>query len=627
MLHQLRMKLIRHISTWPATLQRYGLSKVVIFFFAFVAIFTNFNNNNWKKKHGVVVHDVISYYSYLPAAIIYQDLRFNFLDDDPAAFAGKIIDFHAPNGGHYQKMTMGLAFLYLPFFLLGHLWAWLSGAPLDGFSEPYMFALLFAAVFYVAAALWVLRKLLLQLVPDATAALVLFALGFGTNLFFYTTLESAMSHAFNFSLFTFFICLTVRWHQKATVGNSLLTGLVYGLISLIRPTNALVVLFFLLYDFTSFQAQFRKFFGQWKNILLIVLMSFVVIFPQLLFWKLNTGDWLFYSYGKEGFFFDHPQIWRGLFSYRKGWLLYTPIMLFGVAGLFFLRQRFKAFGLAIPLFFVLNIYVIFSWWDWTYGGSFGSRPLIDSYAMMGIAMAAVFDRIRQLRPVFTKVLIGMVLLLSAFNLFQTAQYKYAAIHFAEMSKAAYWHSFGKLGADLEFFDKLSPMNYDSLIAGKYVVDPKVRLTIGPDAYTSFEKLNRFKTKILAEARNYEFNQPETQTTLQARSGSHAILLSGDKAFAASIDFWVKPGEEYVVSVWKKPAVARASLVMAAPDPQVLYLQQEVATEIDSLGWGLLTFKATIPEGARAAYRVYVWNKAADSVFFDELRISKVKAAD
>ncbi len=621
------MKLIRHISGLPATLRQFGLSKIVVLFFAFVVVYTNFNNNLWKNKHGVVVHDVISYYGYLPATFIYHDLTFGFVAKDPAAFLGKIANYQTADGKPFQKMTMGLAFLYLPFFLLGHLFAWLSGAPMDGFSEPYMFVLLFAALFYVTAAFWVLRRLLLQYVPDATAALVLFTLGFGTNLFFYTTLESAMSHAFNFSLFTFFVCLAVRWHQKATVRNSLLIGLVYGLISLIRPTNALVVLFFLFYDFTSLQAQFRKFTSQWKNILLIILMSFLVVLPQLLFWKYNTGQWLFYSYGKEGFFFDHPQIWRGLVSYRKGWLLYTPLMLFGVAGLFFLRKQFKAFRLAIPLFFVINIYVIFSWWDWTYGGSFGSRPMIDSYAMMGIAMAAVFDRIRQLRPVFNKVLIILVLLLSAFNLFQTAQYKYAAIHFAEMSKAAYWHSFGKLSADLEFFNKLSPMNYDSLIAGKYVVDPKVRLTIGPDAYTSFEKLNRFKTRFLAENRDYEFGAPETQTILQARSGTHAVLLSGSKVFAASIDFWVKPGEEYVVSVWKKPAVSRASLVMADPDPKELYLQQEVATEVDSLGWGLLTFKATIPEGAHKAYRVYVWNKSADTVFFDELRISKVKLAD
>lgn len=621
------MKLIQHINKSLGVLRQFGLSKAVILFFAFVVMFTNFNNNLWKKKYGVVVHDVVSYYGYLPAALIYHDLTFEFVQRDPAVFMGKIFDYQTPDGRHYQKMTMGLAFLYLPFFFLGHLWAWLSGAPMDGFSQPYMFALLFAAFFYVVAAFWVLRKLLLQYVTDATVALVLFAIGFGTNLFFYTTLESAMSHAFNFSLFTFFIWLTVRWHQSATVGNSLLLGLVFGLISLIRPTNALVVIFFLFYDFHSFKGQFGKFISQWKNILLIVLISFVVVLPQLLFWKYNTGHWLFYSYGREGFFFDHPQIWRGLFSYRKGWLLYTPMMLFGVAGMFLLRRQFKAFSMAIPLFFVLNIYVIFSWWDWTYGGSFGSRPLIDSYAMMGIGMAAVFDRMRQLRPVFAKSLVPIVLLLSALNLFQTAQYKYAAIHFAEMSKAAYWHSFGKLSADLAFYDKLSPMNYDSLIAGKYVVEPKVRLTIGPDAFTGFESFNRFKTKYLSEEKNYEFGNPETQTSIRVRSGKYAALLTGSRSFAGTIDFYVNPDEEYQISVWKHPAVSRASLVMVAPDLNEFYSHAEVAAEVDSLGWGKLSFTGTIPKGKHGPYRVYVWNKTADSVFIDELKISKVKPTD
>jgi len=67
--------------------------------------------------------------------------------------------------------------------------------------------------------------------------------------------------------------------------------------------------------------------------------------------------------------------------------------------------------------------------------------------------------------------------------------------------------------------------------------------------------------------------------------------------------------------------------MAAPDPKEFYLQQQNASDVDSLGWGKLTFKATIPERVRGPYRVYVWNKTTDSVFFDELQISKIKPAN
>lgn len=218
----------------------------------------------------------------------------------------------------------------------------------------------------------------------------------------------------------------------------------------------------------------------------------------------------------------------------------------------------------------------------------------------------------------------LILVFAGLNLFQTAQYKYGAIHYAEMSKAAYWHTFGKLSRDLEFFELLEPMDYDSLIAGKYVVLPKVRHTIGPEAYTSFEKLNRYKNKFLAEDGRYVFSFPNTQTNLDKLEGDHAVLLQGDNRFAGGIDFWAKANETYEVSVWKKPVDARASLVFAAPNPKTYYVQQENVQRIDSLGWGEIRFRATVPDTAgHRQYRVYVWNKTSDTVFFDELRIRKI----
>ena len=608
---------------WNSIMNR-AASRLVIWLFVVVVIGVNLNNNLWKRDHGVVLHDVISYYSYLPATFIHHDLSFSFIDEDPAFFAGKMFNSKTTEGGHFQKMTMGLAMLYLPFFLMGHLYAWFSGAPMHGFSPPYMFFMLFGALLYVTIAAFTLRKILLQLVNEKLTAWVLFALLFANNLFFYTTLEAAMSHAYNFSLIVFFVSTTIAWHKKPDLKNTFLLGIVYGLISLIRPTNALIILFFLLYDLKSLKARLLYFLKSWKLLLVMVLGAFIIILPQLLFWKFNTGSWIYYSYGKEGFFFDNPQIWRGLFSYRKGWLVYTPVMLFALAGLFFLRKKFESFQIAIWVFVPLNLWIIFSWWDWTYGGSFGSRPLIDTYVLMAIGLAAWLHFISKQHKIIVWVMQLLIVVLAGLNLFQTAQYKYGAIHYAEMSKASYWHAFGKLSRDLEFFEKLEPMDYDSLIAGKYVVLPKVRHTIGPEAYTSFEKLNRYKNKFLAEDRRYAFSFPDTQSSLDWRDGSHAAMLHGEKRFAGGIDFWTKANETYEVSVWKKPVDARAALVFAAPNPKTLYIQQETVNQTDSLGWGEIRFMATIPDTAgHRQYRVYVWNKTTDTVFFDELRIRKI----
>jgi hypothetical protein len=618
-------KNILKLKNWTTKNSR--LSILVIVLFGTVAIMTNLNNGLWNKKHGVVIHDVISYYSYLPAFFIYHDLSFSYLDKNPAFFEGRVFNSKTKDGGHYQKMTMGLSFLYLPFFLMGYLSAWISGSPIDGYSAPFMFFLVFGATFYVIAGLFVLRKTLSRYFDDTTIAITLLFITLGTNLIYYTTLESTMSHAYNFALVAFFLYLTIVWHENPNNKNSIFIGLIYGLITLIRPTNGLIVLFFILYTIRSKSDFYRKFLFYTQNFKMLLLISFIailVLVPQLLFWKSNTGHWLFWSYSEEGFFFTKPEIIRGLFSYRKGWLLYTPIMIFGLAGIFILRDRLKSFYLPILIFTILNIYVIFSWWDWSYGGSFGARAMIDTYALFSVSMAAFVEYIRNSKRFIKIATMGLMIILFLFNIFQTLQYKYGAIHFCEMSKESYWHSFGKLGADQEFFNLLEPLDYKKLIKGEYATIPKIRETIGPASETSFEEFSRWGTQFLSLNQHYVYNNAAYQTEINKHSGQHSILLSGDKKFGANTEFYVKPGEKYSLSVWKYPPKASASLVMAAIDPKEFYFQKETITQTDSIGWGLISYEAIIPDSCNGKYRVYLWNKTTDSVFFDDLIIRKLK---
>jgi hypothetical protein len=123
---------------------------------------------------------------------------------------------------------------------------------------------------------------------------------------------------------------------------------------------------------------------------------------------------------------------------------------------------------------------------------------------------------------------------------------------------------------------------------------------------------------------YFFNNTALQSKIKKRSGEHSILLSGDSKFGASTEFYVRPREKYLLSVWKYPNNSAASLVIAAADPKEYYFQKETITRVDSSGWGLITIEATIPDSCNGKYRVYVWNKKNDSVFFDDLKISKLK---
>jgi hypothetical protein len=62
-------------------------------------------------------------------------------------------------------------------------------------------------------------------------------------------------------------------------------------------------------------------------------------------------------------------------------------MIFAFAGIIVLWKRRSPYALPVTIFVPLNIYIIFSWWCWWYGGGFGQRAFIDSYALMAVATA------------------------------------------------------------------------------------------------------------------------------------------------------------------------------------------------------------------------------------------------
>ncbi|MBK9292308.1 MAG: hypothetical protein IPM52_11875 [Bacteroidetes bacterium] len=598
---------------------------MAIGFIAFAITLTNLNNGRWKKHEDVVAHDVIGYYCYLPAAFVHHDLSFSFVGHDPESWIGKIHVHESPTGGRYIKMTMGLALLYLPFFLIGHLTAWLGGWPMDGFSPPYMFWLQFSALFYLLAGLFALRKVLLDFFDEKITALVLLLIVLGTNLFHYSTLEAAMSHAYNFSLFSLFILLGIRWHRRPEPVAALWLGIVSGLIVLIRPTNGIIALFFILWNVqeAGLMARIRLFLSYWQHILIILLAAFIVLLPQLFFWKANTGSWLFYSYGEEGFFFDRPRIWLGLFSYRKGWLIYTPLMLFALAGIPLLRKKAGEFFWPIVIMLPLHIYIIFSWWDFSYGGSFGARPMIEFYTLLSLPLAALLWWLRRNMLYFRGVLMVMLLLVGL-NLFQTLQYKYGILHFAEMSGRAYWASFGKLKVDPTYYDLMEPLDYSRLIKGEYATKVKLRNWIYDSAHNDFEQLNEAGTHYVSPDRFYEFLAFESRDSAKARSGRFSARLHPDNPFASGIDFFANPDDRFEITVWKKPAFGSGVVVIAGKNVDALYRLQALTDSVDQQGWGRMRLEITIPETDNKVFRVYLWNNETDTVYMDDLVIRKLK---
>lgn len=436
------------------------LKKPSVIIIALTVVFVswvNFNHAKWNLR-SVVEWDIVSYYAYLPATFIEKDVKLSFIGDRWEEFRLKkmYVPHKAPNGNYVIKTTMGMAVLYAPFFFLGHLTAHLGGYETNGFSEPYQFFLQFSALFYLVIGLFFLRKVLSPYYNEKVIAMTFLSVVFGTNLFYYASMNGPMPHAYVFALTCMFVYYTLEWHRHPTFKNSLMIGLISGMMILIRPVNAIVLLFFVLVNIENLNTLKEKLLLYKKHLLfllLILIAAFLCVVPQLLYWKYVTGRYVFFSYIGERFYFADPHLIDGLFGFRKGWLLYTPIMIFSIIGLRYLYRQQKQFFTSVTFIFVVFTYVVLSWWCWWYGGTFSQRGMIDIYPLLSLPFAAYVFHLFEAAQLKKKLGLSVLGLLIAFNLFQTLQYQWGVIHYDSMTKEAYFDSFFRLSRS-ENFDKL-----------------------------------------------------------------------------------------------------------------------------------------------------------------------------
>ena len=426
-------------------------SKAALVCIAIVFTYIVFNLASWKSRH-MLGMDEAGYYIYLPATFIYHDVgHLAFYPQMEAKYnLSNGVKWYAiydePGGFKLNKYPLGTAIFELPFFFAAHIVCLLQPAtyPPDGYSAPYLLGVALAPLFWVLAGLVMLCRFLRHYCSDIVTALTLLLLAFGTNLFFYTVFTSGMSHPVSFALVCFLLFYTRRWYAGERVSDVLFIGLIIGLIVITRPTNAVVALIPLCWQYKEGRlsdklAFFRR---QFLPVVSAGIICLLVIMLQLSYWKLVTGSWLSFSYKEEGFNFLSPQVWNGLFSYRKGWFVYTPLALIGVIGLIPLARTYKKMAAIILLYFAVNIYIVFSWCNWPYGSSFGCRALIESLAVLALPLALLIQWIFAGRKkVFNAGMLTLFCCIVALNLFQSVQLLHNVVPWDGVNKAFYWRAF------------------------------------------------------------------------------------------------------------------------------------------------------------------------------------------
>ena len=117
----------------------------------------------------------------------------------------------------------------------------------------------------------------------------------------------------------------------------------------------------------------------------------VVIAPQLALYYQATGRFLVSSYGSLGLQLHVAASLGRAVQRSEGTVLLVAAAAGGACGI---RLRSaarteRAFLAGTAVVLVANTYLIASWWDWQFGGSYGHRGFVDGFPIFAIGLAGV----------------------------------------------------------------------------------------------------------------------------------------------------------------------------------------------------------------------------------------------
>lgn len=585
-----------------------SIALVLVIFFCHHGFFSN-------PKSELIKSDGFGYYSYLPAKFIYHDPSYTFLEKyhkENYESTGLQGFTNEVNGRKVNKYFIGVSVLLLPFFFLAH---WLSmafGFAPDGYSLLYQYFTGLGAIFYLwFGCRYCSRLMRMYGISQGTTAMVIPALVFGTLLFHYTVFEPSMSHVYSFAAISGFLYFTKKATLEHEGRHYFLAFIALGFIVLLRPVNILVVLAipFLAGNKTVLLQTIFAFFKRKRTLFISVLGFALLVSIQLLAWHKQTGSALLWSYSGEGFYFSDPHIFGALFSYKKGLFVYTPIAFLALVGFFFLRKRLFELT-SLFLFLLITVYVISSWHDWSYGMSFGYRPLTDHFAFVALLAGFAFQL---LTPLILKGAYALLLLACiGLNQVQDFQYRHYILHWSIMSETKYWKVFLKTG------DRFKGYLWDQM----YYEDVHGNL------------LSSHTTDLESKKDPWEVPKPFSAGTA-AHSGSQVSLTDSTNEYGATLvvksgSIINKTGESYVrVKLWKyAEASDTGAFLVISIDSANGKNYSYWTIPFEKISWHKTSQWEEVRFGAPLKghgdpddiIKVYVWNPTRERLLLDDITV-------
>jgi hypothetical protein len=362
--------------------------------------------NPWVRGDGV------GYYAYARAPLIEKSFHFeNDWKHADEVFRMAKLDAngnvqpgeYTPTGHVDNHFTVGPALLWMPFLLPTHAGVLLldklgAHIPADGFSRPYRIAMALGTALYGFLGLLLSFRVARKYTSEYAAAAATLAIWFGSSLIVYMYFNPAWSHAHAAFTVALFIWYWDRTRGARAPGQWLALGLLGGLMADVYYPNAVVMLLPVCETAALLLGAESRDAG--RNPFMRVAIGNVFCAAGFLAAMLPTflTRWIVYgspfeagSYTHWAWHFGSPALLPVLFSADHGLFSWTPLVMLGVIGLFFLARHHRFPAASFFVIFLAYFYLIASFPFWAGESSFGNRFFISLTAIFVVGLAALLN--------------------------------------------------------------------------------------------------------------------------------------------------------------------------------------------------------------------------------------------
>ena len=370
--------------------------------------------------------DEVQYFAYLRSLWFDHDLSFDneyrhFYDNGVARNAGfheTFLERATDTGRRINFGTLGCAILWAPFYAAGDAIARASGAPVDGYSKPYIAAVAYGSACYGFIAVLLGVASARRLGFDARLAALL--VWVGTPLLFYMYVAPPFSHACSAFAVGLFVAVWLRVRREWSASGLLVLGACAALMAMVREQDA----FFAAGPALDYAIDLFRGRARLLPAAAGLGAGLAAYAPQLLAYVRINGHIGPHASVAHKMSWSAPHALQVLFSPQHGLFLWTPIALLAIAGLIALAcdPRHRRIALCLLLMTALQVYVGGSVESWTVAGGFGQRRFVALTVILIIGLAAGWARLQTAPTGVRRAAIAATVLAAYWNLAVSAEF-------------------------------------------------------------------------------------------------------------------------------------------------------------------------------------------------------------